>query len=149
MRFYEIQSNMYCYAATVRAKQGKSSTIAKTVLFADGFAQAKALLQAMYGENSIVSLNRISDEHLSEDDEKKRIVPRIVPSIYKHDLLRKKLLQQVKLDAMRVMPTTADISAAKNEFETQQKRMDLEYAKAVKEKQKWADVRKRRLRDSR
>ncbi len=144
MRINEIITNLHCYAATVKAKRGKNTTIVKTLLFADGFAQAKALLQAMYGDDSVVSLNRITDDHLHESA-KKRITPRIIPSLYKHKLLQKKLLRQIKLNAMRVMPTPADIAKAKSEFETQQKRMNLEYEEAQRDKEKWAAIRKRRL----
>ncbi len=147
MKISEIVANIYLYSATIRIKRENLCAMAKTVIFADGMPQAKALLTSAYGEGSVISINRIFESELIEAA-KHFIKPRIVPGIYKHDLLRKKLLQQVKLDAMRVMPTTADIDAARNEFETQQKRMGLEYAKAVKDKQKWAEIRKCRLRDS-
>ncbi len=140
MRFFEIQTSVYCYAATVKAKRGNNVTIVKTMVFADGFTQAKALLQAMYGDDSVVSLYRIAEDHLHENG-KKRITPRIVPGVYKHNLLQKKLLQQIKLNAMRVMPTAADIEAVKSEFEVRQKRMNRRY----EEQLKWADIRRRRL----
>jgi hypothetical protein len=47
------------YSATVKVKVGGNSTTVNTVIFADNMTQARALLQATYGEKSVVSVNKI------------------------------------------------------------------------------------------
>ena len=47
------------YSATVKVKIGGNSSSVNTVIFADTVAQARALLQASYGDKSVVSINKI------------------------------------------------------------------------------------------
>jgi len=47
------------YSATVKVKVGSNSTSENTVIFADNMTQARALLQATYGEKSVISVNKI------------------------------------------------------------------------------------------
>jgi hypothetical protein len=47
------------YSATVKVKVGGSMTSVNTVVFADTTAQARALLQAAYGEKSVVSVSKL------------------------------------------------------------------------------------------
>ena len=47
------------YSATVKVKVGGNSTSVNTVIFADNMTQARALLQATYGEKSVISVNKI------------------------------------------------------------------------------------------
>lgn len=47
------------YSATVKVKVGDNPTSVNTIIFADTVAQARALLQASYGDKSVVSINKI------------------------------------------------------------------------------------------
>ena len=49
------------YSATLKIKSGKSSSLTvKTVVFADDMSQAKALLQAAYGDDSVVNVTKLN-----------------------------------------------------------------------------------------
>jgi hypothetical protein len=52
--------------ATIKVKNGKSNTTTRTIIFADGMSQARALLVASYGENSVLAISRINDSKLDE-----------------------------------------------------------------------------------
>jgi hypothetical protein len=61
MKASEFIDKIGKYSATLKVKSGKTGTITvKTVVFADDISQAKALLSAAYGEDSIVNVNRLS-----------------------------------------------------------------------------------------
>jgi|LauGreDrversion4_2_1035121.scaffolds.fasta_scaffold484555_3 hypothetical protein len=60
MKAKEFLEKINKYSARVKVKVGGSSTTVNTVVFADNSSQARALLQAAYGENSVVSLDKLS-----------------------------------------------------------------------------------------
>jgi hypothetical protein len=147
MKISEITNDLHAFAATVRIKRGKSTTTAKTLIFADGISQARALLISMHGEDSVVSVNRISDRHLDESTQVSaapKQFPRILPTDYKHDVAQRVLLAQIKRNALRIKPTLNDLKAAQSDFEAEQYRVNQEY----ENKRKWADIRKRRMKKS-
>ena len=59
MKAKEFLEKINKYSARVKVKSGGSSTTVNTVIFADNMTQARALLQATYGEKSVVSVNKI------------------------------------------------------------------------------------------
>lgn len=137
---------MYYYAATIRTKHEKSATTVKTLLWANGIREARNLLIAAYGYDSVISLNRVTEDELSEAVPN-RIKPRLLPTAYKDDLIQKAILNQMKLNSLRVQPTVDDLQAAQDEFDVQQKRVNREYDQAVQDRQKWAAIRKRRFQE--
>lgn len=148
MKIKEIIKNMYCYAATIRAKHEKSTTTAKTLLWANGITEARNLLIAAYGYDSVISLNRVNEDELSEavpNRTNPKPVPRVLPTAYKDDLIQQALFNQLKRNGLYVQPSVDDLRVAQNDFETEQKHINHEYQKAVKDKQKWSEIRKRRL----
>jgi hypothetical protein len=49
------------YSATLKIKSGKSGSLTvKTVVFADDMTQAKALLNAAYGDDSVVNVTKLN-----------------------------------------------------------------------------------------
>jgi hypothetical protein len=143
MKITEIVNGVHCYVATVRIKRGKSTTTAKTIIFAENPTQARNLLTVMYGGNSVVSVNKVSESDLNEtvlNRAKSNLVPQVLPTEYDHDLAKKALLNQMKRNALQVKPTIDDLKAAQSDFEAEQKRVDREYANKLK----WAEIRKRR-----
>jgi hypothetical protein len=70
-------------------------------------------------------------------------VTRLLPTEYAHDLAKKALLNQMKRNALQVKPTIDDLKVAQSDFEAEQKRVNREY----ENKQKWAEIRKRRLKN--
>ncbi len=148
MRITEIISNIYCYVATIKVKHGKSNTTTRTIIYADGMSQARALLVASYGENSVLAISRITDSQLDETVPNRTIpqpIPRVLPTAYKHKLAQKALLKQLKRNKLHVKPTIDDLRAANNELNVQQKRVNREYEEALKDRAKWAEIRKRRV----
>jgi hypothetical protein len=150
VKITEIVAGMDLFKATIKAKRGKSSITVKTVVFADGISQARALLAAMYGDENVVSVTRIAESHLSEavpngTNPLVQPVPRVLPTDYAHDLAQKALLNQMKRNALHVKPTIDDLRAAQSDFEAEQKRVNREYEEAVNDRAKWAGIRKRRL----
>ena len=142
MRITEIISNIYCYVATIKIQLGKSNTTSRTIIYADSISQAKALLIASYGENSVLAISRITDSHLDETVPNRTKVlktPKVLPTTYKHMLAQKELLNQQKRNKLHVKPTIDDLRAANNELDVQQKRVNREY----ENKLKWANIRKR------
>lgn len=147
MKITEIVNGIHCYVATVRTKRGKSTTTSKTIIYAENATQARNLLTAMYGDDSVVSLRKVSESDLNETSPNKIIpkpVPRILPTKYAHDLSQKLLLMQLKQNALQVKPTAHDLKVAQSDFEAEQKRVDREYEKWAEDKLKWAEVRRRR-----
>jgi hypothetical protein len=150
VKITEIVNGIYCFSATIRAKRGKSSTNVKTIVFADGISQARALLGAMYGDENVVSVSPITDNQMNEtipSREKSVVprVPRVLPTEYAHDLAKKALLNQMKRNSLQVKPSLDDLKAARSDFEAEQKRVNREYDKWVEDKLKWAEIRKRNL----
>ena len=56
MKINEVVTQLSLYTATVRAKTDGSVWTLKTGIHAEGVAQAKYLLTAIYGEDSVLSL---------------------------------------------------------------------------------------------
>ena len=162
MKITEIVNGVHSYVATVRIKRGKTTTTAKTIIYAESNTQARNLLSAMYGDNSVVSVSKVSDSDLNETSVNQVVpnrtiprptpaqatkpVPRILPTAYTHKLARDALLAQMKRNSLHVKPTIDDLRAAQDKFETEQKRIDRAYDEALKDRYKWAEIRKRRLR---
>lgn len=123
---------------------GKSSTTTRTIIYADGMSQARALLTAAYGDIAVVSLNRVTENQLSEavpNRKQSQALPILLPNAYKHDTAQKALVNQMKQNSLRIKPTIDDLEAARGDFEAEQKRVNHEYER----EQKWAAIRKRRL----
>jgi len=59
----EFVSNLPLFVATVRAKTASSAWVLKTAIHAEGIAQARQLLTAIYGEGSVMSLT-LSESNL-------------------------------------------------------------------------------------
>ncbi len=149
MKITEIVSDIFCYVATVRIKRGKSKTTAKTIIYAESITQARNLLSAMYGDDSVISVSKVPESDLSETVSKRskpNLVPQVLPTEYIHDLAQKLLLKQLKQNALQVKPTIDDLKAAQSDFEIEQKRVNREYDEWAEDKLKWAEIRKRRLR---
>jgi hypothetical protein len=156
MKITEIVNSVQCYVATVRIKRGKTTTSAKTIIHAESFTQARNLLSTMYGDDSVISVNKVSESDLNETVPNRTIprptqtqaakpIPRVLPTAYTHKLAQNALLIQMKRNALQVKPTIDDLRAAKDKFEGEQKRIDREYQEAVNDRYKWAEIRKRRL----
>ncbi len=151
MRITEIILNIYCYVATIKVKRGKSNTTKRTIIYADGLSQARALLIASYGENSVLAISRITNIQLDETVPN-RTIPRlapepiqwILPKAYTQKLAQKVLINQMKRNALQVKPTIDDLRVAQDKFEGEQKRIDRAYDEALKDKEKWAEIRKRK-----
>jgi len=146
MKITEIVNGVHCYVATVRIKRGKSITTAKTIIYAENATQARNLLTAMYGDDSVISVKKVSESDLNETVSKRskpNPVPQVMPTEYTHDLAQKLLLKQLKQNALHVKPTVHDLKVAQSDFEIEQKRVNREY----ENKQKWAEIRKRRIKN--
>ena len=156
MKITEIVNGIHCYVATVRAKSGKTTVTAKTIIFAENATQARNLLTAMYGDDSVVSVNKVSESDLNETNLPKAVpnrtipradekpVPRVLPTAYTKKLAQDALVNQMKRNALHVRPTIDDLRIAQDKFETEQKRIDREYEEAANDRYKWAEIRKRR-----
>ena len=57
MKINEVVSQLGLYIATVNAKTASSTWTLKTAIRAEGVAQARQLLTAIYGEGSVMSLS--------------------------------------------------------------------------------------------
>lgn len=146
MKITEIVNGVHCYVATVRIKHGKSKTTAKTIIYAENATQARNLLSAMYGDDSVISVKKVSESDLNETvlkRAKSNLVLQVLLTEYAHDLAKKALLNQMKRNALQVKPTIDDLKAAQSDFGAEQKRVDREYANKLK----WADIRNRRLKN--
>jgi len=163
MKITEIVNGVHCYVATVRAKRGKTTTTAKTIIYAESTTQARNLLSLMYGDDSVVSVTKVNQSDLHEtylnqavpnrtiprpaQTQAPKLVPRILPTAYTHKLAQNALLAQMKRNALHVKPTIDDLRAAQDKFEGKQKRIDRAYDEALKDRYKWAEIRKRRERN--
>ena len=146
MRITEIIKNIYCYAATIRAKQANSTLTVKTVIWANGISEARALLSAMYGADSVVSVTRVTQDQLGESvpngtgpQATPKLTPQLLPAALKHHLAQRALLAQMKRNAAQVKPTKHDLALAQDDFDIEQERINLAYEKNLK----WATLRKR------
>ena len=146
MRITEIIKNIYCYAATIRAKQANSTLTVKTVIWANGILEAKALLSSMYGADSVVSVTRVTQDQLSEavpngtrPHATQKPTPQLLPTALKHNQAQRWLLAQMKQKSQRIKPTKHDLALAQDDFDIEQKRINLEYENVLK----WAEIRKR------
>ena len=168
MKITEIVNAVHCYVATVRAKRGKTTTTVKTIIHAENATQARNLLSLMYGDESVVSVTKVNESDLHEtylnqavpnrttapqaprpaQTQAPKPVPRILPTAYTHKLAQNALLAQMKRNALHVKPTIDDLRAAQDKFEGEQKRIDRDYDEAMKDRYKWAEIRKRRLKAS-
>ena len=162
MKITEIVSGVHSYVATVRVKRGKTTTTAKTIIHAESITQARNLLSLMYGDDSVVSVSKVSESDLNETSVNQvvpnrttprpsqtqvpKLIPRVLPTAYTHKLAQNALITQMKRNALQVKPTIDDLRAAQDKFETEQKRIDRAYDEALKDREKWAEIRKRRLR---
>ena len=160
MKITEIVNGVHCYVATVRIKRGKTTTTAKTIIYAENATQARNLLTAMYGDDSVVSVNKVSESDLNETNLPKAVpnrtipradekpVPRVLPTAYTKKLAQNSLVNHMKRHALQVKPTIDDLRAAQDDFETEQKRIDRVYDVALKDREKWAEIRKRRMKNA-
>jgi hypothetical protein len=148
MRITEIIKNIYCYAATIRAKQANSTLTVKTVIWANGILEARALLSAMYGADSVVSVTRVTQDQVSESvpngtgpQATPKLTPQLLPTAMKHNQAQRWLLAQMKQKSQRIKPTKHDLALAQDDFDKEQKQINLEYANVLK----WAAIRTRNL----
>jgi hypothetical protein len=159
MKITEIVNGIHFYVATVRIKRGKTTATAKTIIHAENATQARYLLSLMYGDNSVISVSKVSESDLSETNlndavpngttspQAHKPVPRVLPTAYTHKLAQDALVNQMKRNALQLKPTINDLRAAQDKFETEQKRIDREYEEAANDRAKWAAIRKRRLKN--
>jgi hypothetical protein len=155
MKITEIVNGVHFYVATVRIKRGKSTTTAKTITFAENPTQARNLLTAMYGDDGVISVSKVSESDLTEANLNQTVpnriipradqepVPRALPTQYTHSVAQKALLNQMKRNAVHVKPTIDDLRSAQGDFDAEQKRVDREYEKWAKNKRKWAEIKAR------
>jgi hypothetical protein len=144
MKITEIINGISTYQAAVKVRHGKSSTTVKTIIFADGICQARAMLSEIFDDSNVMSVSRISDVEINEASlapADQIINPRVFPNRYKRDVAQKLLLKQLKRNAMIIRPTADDLEDARSDFEAEQKRVNREYVNRLK----WAEIRKRRL----
>ena len=66
MKITEIVNGVHSYVATVRIKRGKTTATAKTIIHAESITQARNLLSAMYGDNSVGSVSKVCQSDLNE-----------------------------------------------------------------------------------
>jgi hypothetical protein len=161
MKITEIVNGVHSYVATVRVKRGKTTTTAKTIIHAENATQARNLLSLMYGDNSVVSVSKVAESDLNETTVNQVVpnrttprptptqvpkpIPRVLPTAYTHKLAQNALLAQMKRNALQVKPTIDDLRIAQDKFEGEQKRIDRAYDEALRDREKWAEIRKRRL----
>ena len=159
MKITEIVNGVHSYVAAVKIKRGKTTTIAKTIIYAENATRARNLLSAMYGDNSVVSVSRVSESDLSETTVNQVVpnrttprptptqatkpIPKLLPTAYTRKLAQKALTNQMKRNALHVKPTIDDLRAAQDDFEIEQKRVNRAYDEAVRDWEKWAEIRKR------
>ncbi len=151
VRINEIVNSISAYQASVKVRRGKSNITVKTIVYADGISQARAILSEIFDESNVMSVSRISNAEINEASlvSADRIMnPRIFPNRYKRDLAQKVLLQQLKRNSMIIRPTADDLEAARSDFEVEQKRVNRGYDKWAEDNLKWAEIRKRRLASS-
>ena len=146
MKITEIVNGISAYQASVRVKRGKSSVTVKTIVYADGISQARALLSEIFDDSNVMSVSRISNAEIKEANivpPEQIVNPRVLANQRKEDIVQKLLLKQLKQNALQVKPTIDDLKAAQSDFEIEQKRVNREYENRLK----WAEIRKRRIKN--
>ena len=144
MKITEILDNIHCYLALIIIRNRSSNVSVKTVIYADGLFQAKALLTSMYGENTVISITRVSEKYIHEDvaaNTQSKSLSSPLPTSYKHNLAKKALLRLMKRNSLKIKPTIDDLRSASDDYDAEQKRINGEY----ENKLKWDEIRKRRL----
>ncbi len=147
MKITEIVNGIHCHVATVRIKRRKTTAKAKTIIYAENATQARNLLSAMYGDDSVVSVTKISESDVKEavpNGTVAKPAPRVLPIAYTHKLAQDTLVNQMKRNALQLKPTINDLRAANDDFEVEQKRVNRAYDEALKDRRRWAEIRKRR-----
>jgi hypothetical protein len=144
MKIIEILENIHCYLAIIKLQSNKTNTTAKTIIYADGLFQAKELLSSMYGENSVISIARLTEKQIHEAvtaNVQTQSISTPLPTRYKHNLAKKNLLRLMKRNSLKIKPTIDDLKSASNELDVQQKRVNRDY----ENKFKWDEIRNRNL----
>lgn len=144
MKISEIFENINCYLAIIKLQSNKTNTTAKTVIYADGLYQAKALLTLMYGDGSVLSITRLTEKQIHEAvtaNAQSQSISTLLPTSYKHNLAKKALLRLMKRNSLKIKPTIDDLKSAYSDFDTEQKRVNREY----ENKLKWSEIRNRNL----
>ena len=151
MKITEIVNGVYCYLAIVRSKRGKTISTAKTIIYAESTAQARNLLSLLYGDDSVISVSKVSKSDLNETSVNQFVanqtttpqatkpISRILPTAYKDILAKKALLRLMKRNSLKIKPTVDDLKSAYNDFDAEQKRVNGEY----ENKLKWDEIRYR------
>jgi len=151
MKIPEIVNGIHCYVATVRIKGGKTATTAKTIIYSENATQARNLLTAMYCDDSVISVSKVSKSDLNETSVNQFVanrtttpqatkpISRILPTAYKDILAKKALLRLMKRNSLKIKPTVDDLKSAYNDFDAEQKRVNGEY----ENKLKWDEIRYR------
>ena len=67
MKISEIAHPLTTFIATVRVVTHTSSTTARTLIIADTFTAAKALLAKMYGAENVLSLTQVANETIVDE----------------------------------------------------------------------------------
>ena len=62
MRINEITNGLKPFTATVKVNNDTNFMTAKTLIFADGLSQAKAMLLHMYGQSSVLTISEIQQQ---------------------------------------------------------------------------------------
>ncbi len=143
MKITEILENIHCYLAIIKLQSNKTNTTAKTIIYADGLYQAKALLSSMYGEGSVISITRITEKQIHEAvtaNAQSQSISDPLPTKLKQNLAKKALLRLMKRNSLKIKPTIDDLKSASNELDIQQKRVNREYEKKLK----WDEIRNRK-----
>ena len=96
MKITEILENIHCYLAVIKIRNKSSNASVKTLICADGLFQAKALLSSMYGEDSIISVIRITEKNHDTSPSHSISISSPLPTSYKHNLAKKALTRLMK-----------------------------------------------------
>jgi hypothetical protein len=142
MKITEILGNIHCYLAVIKIRNKSSNLSVRTVIYADGLYQAKALLSSMYGDGSVILITRITEKKIHEAvaaNAHSQSLSDPLPIRYKHNLAKKALLRLMKRNSLKIKPTIDDLKSASNELDVQQKRINREY----ENKLKWDEIRKK------
>jgi cell envelope opacity-associated protein A len=70
MKINEISHPLSTFIATVRVVMRNSSTTARTIIIADNFMSAKALVAKIYGTENILSLTQVTNETVIDEQTK-------------------------------------------------------------------------------
>ena len=143
MKITEILENIHCYIAIIKLQSKKANSTVKTVIYADGLYQAKALLTSMYGDSSVISITRLTEKQIHEAftaNAQTQSISSLLPTSYKNNLAKKALLKLMKRNSLKIKPTIDDLKSAYSDFDAEQKRVNSEY----ENKLKWIEIRNRR-----